>query len=239
MWSFSSGNQISIPNAFFVSGDLSLASTFTIDYDLVYQLTSTIISLNSINANYADYGWWADYFLHTRYESTQGEYQTTSAVYFSYSTSRATLTNKSAANKAMSVLKVQQAQELREIPKRYWRFLDDLTVEIDRGYLVNGQYYLEHQELRVYEVDPLTVVFEHRSGVTDVACAAATWATVAKNEAIDVFQSPSHGYHQLRLSVSGIRDLQDFKIRSMTLKGLNLRGVSPSIPGLTNIWAGA
>ena len=239
MWSFSAANEVSIPFAYFLSGDLSSSATFTLDYGLIYQLTSTVYVLSDSNPDFDEYAWWADYFLYTRYESVQGEYQTRTPLYFSYQTGRAVLANRSSANKSRSVLLVQQSTEIREVPKRYWRFFSDSSVEIDKNYLVDGQYYLDHQELRVYEENPLTVVFEHRSGVDYASCVAATFSSIEKNEAIDVYQATPHAYHQLRLSVSGIRDLSDFKIRSMVLKGLNLRGVNPDITGLTSIWKGA
>lgn len=239
MWSFSAANEVSIPDAYFASGDLSYSSTFTLDYALIYQLTSTVYVLSDVNTDFDDYAWWADYYLYTRYESVQNEYQTRSALFFNYSNGRAVLTNRSAANKAMSSLLVQQAQEIREIPKSYWKFFSDSVVEIDKAYLVDGQYYLDHQELRVYEEDPLNIVFEHRSGVDYASCVAARWSEIEKNEAISVYQTPPYAYHQLRLSISGIRDLRDFRIRSMVLKGLNLRGATPSVNGLTSVWLGA
>jgi hypothetical protein len=39
-------------------------------------------------------------------------------------------------------------------------------------------------------------------------------------------------YHQMRMTISGIRDVRDFKIRSMVLKGLHLYGAGASVPGL-------
>jgi len=131
---------------------------------------------------------------------------------------------------------VQESTGVREIPKRYWRFIDNRTVEITSAYLVNGQYYLQHYELRVYEISNLSVVFEHRSSTTSGTVELATWSTVEKNDLVETRQSPGHRFHQLRLTVLGIRDLRDFKVRSLVLKGLHLHGSSPDVPGLTNVW---
>ena len=85
----------------------------------------------------------------------------------------------------------------------------------------------------------LNVVFEHRSSDTSTNLLSASWSPVSQNEAIDVSQTPAHQYHQLRLSVTDIRDLRDFKLRSLVLKGLRLRGANAFVPGLTNNWLGA
>ena len=233
MWSFTSANTIAIPQAWFVSGDLSLSNTFTIDYNLIYQVTTTVIDLQT---TYRDYMWLADYYLWERLEKVQGEYYTETPLFFNSSTSRASLTKRSNAKKSTSKLFVQLAQEVVEIPKKHWQFIDDSTVEITASYLVNGQYYLQHYEPRVYPRSELNVIFEHRSAASALGVLAATWHTIDKNENVTVHQIAGHRFHQLRLSVSNIRDLSDFRIRSLVLKGLHIYGTSPNVPGLTNVW---
>jgi len=233
MWSFSAANTISIPQAWFVSGDLNLANVFTIDYNLIYQVTTTVLDLQ---ATYRDYMWLADYYLWERLEKIQGEYYTETPLFFNASNSRAILTKRSNANKATSKLFVQLSQESVEIPKKHWQFVDDFTIEITASYLVNGQFYLQHYEPRVYLRSNLNVIFEHRSAASALGVLAATWNVIDKNENVNVHQIAGHRFHQLRLSVSGIRDLRDFRIRSLVLKGLHLYGTTPNVPGLTNNW---
>lgn len=238
MWSFDGSNKIIIPNSHFISGDLSNAAQFTLDYRTLYQATTPVIDMSVLNASFADYGWWADYFLQKRYEAVVGAYDTRSPVYFDSASGRAILENISAMDMTNSYLWAQRATEKREISKNYWRFIDDVTIQIDKAYLVDGQYYLDHQELRSYNENDFDIVFQHRSGSDSVACEAATWETIKKNESLDIFQGTPHPCHQLRLSVSGIRDIRDFNIRSLTLKGLKLRGSDPQVPGLTDFWLG-
>lgn len=240
-WSFSAGNTVSIPASVITAGHLSISSSYTIDYHLIYQVTSTVLDMPIVNASWHDYAWWVDYSIYERYDSVQGEFDATSQLFFNQDTGRAVLDKRSAANKSRSNLLLQQAEIQREIPKSYWRFVDDTTVEIDLNYLVNGQYFLQHQESRVYEQSRLNITFEHRSGATAVDCVSAAWSTVSKNSIVDIYQTTPHGYHQLRLSISGIRDLRDFKMRSMSIKGLSMSGGVSAIPGLTSTttWIGS
>jgi hypothetical protein len=238
LWSFSDYDEIVIPTVNFTSGALSYSSIFTIDYSLIYQVTTPILDLATFNPNYTDYGWWADYALVERNESVQGSYLATTPIYFSVESGKAFLENRSDSDKSTAILKVQQAQEVREIPKRYWRFLNDFTLSIDKAFLAPGQYFLEHTEAKVYEQYNLEVVFEHRSGTTTANCESDTWVEISKNETLDIFQASPHIYHQLRISISNLRSVKDFKLRSMVIKGLNLRGSSASVPGLTSLWKG-
>lgn len=229
-WSFSAANAISIPDAHFVSGYLSHSSVFTLDYDLLYQVETSILDLG---VNYEDYVWLADYYLWERNEAEQGSYYAEVPVFFNRENGRAYLTTGSDQNKATSTLVVQQAFEEIEISKSNWKFIDSKTIEVPLAYLVPGQYILRHYEAKVYDHRNLTVVFEHKSGAA--AGALGSYSTIERNENVSVIGSQR--YHQLRISISGVRNLQDFKLRSMVLKGMHLHGATPSLMGLTNVWS--
>ena len=232
-WSFFDADTIRIPQAHFISGDLDLSKTFTVDYELLYQVETNEIDLGSA---YQDYMWLADYLLWDRFDKVEGEYETTTPLYFSNENGRAYLTSRSSMDMTTANLYVQQATEQVVVPKRYWRFIDDRTVSIDIGVLVKGQYYLEHKEVRVYPESRLTVTLEHRSSATSVGLSSASYSEIERNSNVYVNQSPGHQYHQLKLSISGVRSLRDFRIRSLILKGLKIHGSSPSVNGLTNVW---
>jgi hypothetical protein len=241
MWSFyihpsTLVNYVRIPTSWFPTS-LSITSVFTIDYDLLYQETTTILDLG---ANYQDYAWFADYFLWERFDKVLGEYDAETPVYFNVENGRAYLARKSTANISLAKLVVQTSTDLLEVPKSSWRFIDSNTVEVDKVYLTNGQYYLTHQEKRVYEESRLAITFEHKSANTTGGLVGATWYEIDRNENVEVHQLTNpHRYHQLRITISGIRDLRDFKIRSLVFKGLQIHGSTPSVNGLTNVWLGA
>ncbi len=81
------------------------------------------------------------------------------------------------------------------------------------------------------------VKFEWRCGIDEGHCLAAEWKEIEKNENVHSVDSAGVLFpiQQLRLTIGGIRDTLDFRIRSLCLKGLHLH-VVPSVQGLTNVW---
>ena len=81
------------------------------------------------------------------------------------------------------------------------------------------------------------VKFEWRCGVDVGSCLVAEWKEIEKNESVHSVDSAGVLFpiQQLRLTVGGIRDTLDFRIRSLVLKGLHLHG-TPNVPGLNNVW---
>ncbi len=232
MWNFKDNNEIQIPQAWFISGDLSLLSTFTLDYDLLYQVETPAIYLG---ANYLNYAWFVDYFLWNRYDKGQDAYDITEPVFFNVESGRAYLVGRSDMSRSTSELFVQRSDERVIISNRYWRFENDNTISIDTGALIPGNYYLTHKENRVYLDNGLTVTFEHKASSTEGGLTGETYVEVDRNENVSI-QADSLDYHQLRLSISGVRNLSDFRIRSLVLKGLRIHGSSPLVTGLTNVW---
>lgn len=227
LWSFIDSTTIEI-----VGASYNPAATYTIDYNLIYQVTTTILDLGG--ATYNDYIWFADYFMWDRFDNVLGEYETEVPLFVNIENGRAYLTRKSNMNRATATLVVVDANTTTEVSKRYWRFLNDTTIEIDLARIVAGAYYLTHYEKRVYESSRLTTTLEHRSGTTSAACLAAAWVTVGRNSNVQTLGALQ--FHQLRLSSSGVRDIRDFRMRGLFLKGLRMYGADPDIPGLTNTW---
>lgn len=82
------------------------------------------------------------------------------------------------------------------------------------------------------------IKFEYRKGVDVPSCLASAWTEIEKNEAISTKDNNATLYPivQMRLTVGNIRDLSDFRIRSLVIKGLNMHSGTPYVPGITNIW---
>lgn len=229
-------NDILVPNDLWFFSDLdeitltsfTSSAIYTISYGLLYQVTTTILDLSVVTIS--DYILFADYMLWDRLDKVQGEYNNTTPVYFNPSTGRAALINQSDMNLSSSILTMQDGVSTTIVAQRYWRFIDSKTIELDLSQLMpNTQYLFEYMEKRVYPTSRLTVVFEHRSGINLIACEAASWDVLERNENV----RNDHDFHQLRLSVTGIRDLRDFKIRSLVIKGLHAFGTNAWIPALT------
>ena len=230
-WVFASSTTVQITGAYYNS-----SATYTINYNLLYQVTTDAIDLG---VDFEDYSWLVDYCLWNRFDNEKGEYPVTVPVYFNKNNGRALISKPSTANKSTARLIVDLGTETVDIAKRFWRFISDNIVEIDISQLVTGQYYLIHSEKRVYEVSNLNITFEHRSADSVPNLLLASWSSKERNENVSTSSWPSataQRYHQLRISISNIRTTKDFRLRSLVMKGLHIHGASPSVSGLTNLW---
>jgi hypothetical protein len=230
LWQFNSSNQIQIINP----ADYNPAALYTISYNPLFQITTPLIDLGM---NFQDYMWLADYMLWDRMEHDPLSHEAIVPVYFTKETGQAKLHRRSDMVKTNATLYYEDPNGRVEIYPSSWRFIDPFTVAIDTSQFVAGaQYYLEHGEQRIYPKSGLIVKFEHRSGVDSPGCLAAPWSEISRNQNVTVHQpAGGHVVHQLRLSVSSIRDLRDFRIRSVVLKGLHIHGATPYLQGLTNV----
>jgi len=230
LWQFNSSNQVLIINP----ADYNPAAVYSINYNPLFQITTPLIDLGSL---FQDYMWLADFALWDRMEHDPLSHEAIVPVYFTKETGQAKLHRRSDMVKTNSTLYYEDPNGRVEIYPSSWRFIDPFTVAIDTSQFVEGaQYYLEHGEQRIYPTSSLTVKFEHRSGVDSPACLAAAWSEISRNQNVTVHQpAGGHVIHQLRLSVSSIRDLRDFRIRSVVLKGLHIHGATPYLQGLTNV----
>ena len=232
-WQFISSTQVQVLTTGL--SPYNSSAVYTLDYNLLYQYTTHYIDLGGA---FQDYAWFADYFLWERMENEEVEYLNTVPVYFNFENGRAYLDASSDMDMSVAYLTRYDGTDVKQIAKRYWRFVNRTTIEIDTSQLIaTAQYFLTHNEVRVYEVSGITTVFEHRSGVDGASCSVAAWETIERNENRYVHQAAAgHQVHQLRLSVSGIRDVRDIRIHSMVMKGLNIHGVNPDLNGMTTLW---
>jgi|GEM_PF-4291762 len=228
-WTFNSMSQIQIADTIF-----NAAAKYTFSYNPLYRVT---IPVQDLGSSFQDYLWLVDHLLWDRTEQNVIGRIVTVPLFFNPNTGRATLSNRSSMDMTTAVLYLQDAVETREVSTSSWRFIDPTTVEMNSSQFADGaQYYLQHEEVRLYNQSQLHVIFEHRSGVNAAACLAASWTSVERCEDVDVNQiGGGHQFHQLRLSISNIRSVKDFRIRSLVLKGLHMYGPGANVPGLTNL----
>jgi hypothetical protein len=230
LWKFDASNLVRIINP----ADYNPAAVYTINYNPLFQITTPYIDLGGA---FQDYAWFADFMMWDRMEHDPVSRLSTVPLYFKRDNGRAGLPRRSDMAKAAATLYYEAADGSVQVAAINWRFLDPFTVEMDpTGFIDGAQYFLTHGEVRIYPTSSLTVLFEHRSGVNTAACMLAPWLAISRNENVYVHQpTGGHVVHQLRLSVSSIRDLRDFRIRSVVLKGLHIHGALPSLQGLTNV----
>jgi hypothetical protein len=160
-WWFNNSQEVEIDPSIWSS-----SSTYSIDYNLLYRITTIPFTTNPYEL---DYVWLADYTLFDRKDTIEGEYLNTVPVFFNADTGQAFLDRKSTMDKSVAKLYMQDTREQREIAQRYWRFLSSSVVEIDSSQLVTGaQFFLTHEESRSYEVSHLDVGLRTVPNVLDL-----------------------------------------------------------------------
>jgi len=228
-WHFNSASQIQVDTAYYNS-----SAQYTFNYNPIYRITTPFIDLGT---NFQDYMWLVDYMLWERFDHNEISKEITVPIYINPDTGRAILENRSNRDQSTSTLFLEDEDETRIISPANWRYIDSKTVELDVSQYVEGVLYqLTYESVVLYDQRRINLTFEHRSGPTSTACGSASWNVVEKNENVNVTQTPlGHVIHQLRFSASNIRDLRDFRLRSMVMKGLHLFGSNANVPGLTNV----
>jgi hypothetical protein len=218
LWAFTGAQQVQILNTV----DFDSTASYTLSYSPLYQVTTPTLSLGNAFKNYM---WLADYLR-----------MTTVSLLVDPDNGIAELANASSLDKNTSTLYYETESGRREIPRTAWDYISDTLVQIDPAYYITRAIYIfTYSSRRMLHEKIATVKFEHRSGENSSACLAATWVEVQRNENVEV--SPlgvDHAMHQLRLSIGGITGDQDFRIRSLVLKGLNIIGPS-AVKGLLNV----
>ena len=155
-WQFDSSNQIQILN-------FSVNSQYAINYRPIYQITTPYLDLGT---SFQEYAWFADYMLWNRMEHTPVSRQAEVPVYFSQDSGRAALTYPSTAEQANATLYYDDEDGRVEVPSLNWYFLSPFEIKMDASQYVKGyQFYLVHDEVRIYPKNVFNITFEHRSGI--------------------------------------------------------------------------
>ena len=123
----------------------------------------------------------------------------------------------------------------QQIPVTDWSYVSERIIEIDAAtFDPDAIYSLTYTALRPAYPRPAQFVLEHRSGSTNDATPgtgvlAAAWREV---EIDDVVESQTHRYHQVRITLTGITDTRDVRVKSIGLRGIHLFGANPYAPGI-------
>lgn len=222
-WSWFSATVIQLDPSFFNSG-----STYSVRYHALYQAETAPIDLGEF---WEQYVWFADYYGFFRYSAQRTETEIVAPIVLDYGSFQAALDRRAVMDVNISKLVRDDGVEVYELPKDGWGFADPYTVRIDGSYVkVGALYTLTYREIGMTNDSVVSTVFEVRSSTTEAGLATATYKAISRNQAIKTHNS--YRYHQLRATFSGIDDLRDLRVSSMTLKGLNLFGSGGTIPGL-------
>jgi hypothetical protein len=216
MWQYNSSMQIELFDI------PTTTSTYTFNYNALIQFESAPIDLGT---SFADYMWLSDYCVWLRPEILPTRVLITTGIQPNTS-GKVTLSERSIMDTATATLIEDTGLSKNIIPSSQWKFLDANTIQIDSGIF---------NELGLYEFTYMAEVNHPNIGATNTieiksatsvpGLASATYIQVGHNTPIDQYR-----YHQMRVTLSDIRDLRDARIQSLVIKGLNAFGVGGHIP---------
>lgn len=220
LWQFNDATEVEITSAFDETAE------YTIDYQALIQFESAAIDLSG---TFSDYVWYVDYHAWTRYEPEQVSVSRTAQAVFDPRTFRARLRDRSDRDKTATTLTENNGLDVRTVPTAGYRYVDNRTIQIASDeFNEDAVYFLKYNALRISPSQVPTVVVEYRRATTPVLLAAASYATIAKDDVL-----PAVGrYLQLRISVSTVVDVRDFRLTSVSAKGLGLIGAGLTVPVL-------
>lgn len=217
-WQFDSATVVRVLTGY------NSGAVYTIDYQALIRFESASIDLAG---TFADYIFYVDIHAWSRYESLLVTVARTSQVVFNPQTRRARLGDRSDQDKTTSSLIENDGLNVRTVPSVGYRYLDNQTVLIAPDqFNTDAIYFLTYQSLRANPTKVPTITIERRRAATLIALAAAPYAATEKDAVL-----PATGrFLQYRVSISGIVDVRDFRLSSVSAKGLNAFGVGGTIP---------
>lgn len=204
-------------------------SEYAVDYEVLTRATSPAIDLG---ADHADYVWLPDVGVSVRREAQVGQGErVVSGIVFSPSR-QARLSEPSTRDQTESRLLRDDGVRRVEVPWTDWRYVDDSTIEVSE-FDADAIYTLEYQAVVVSWAPTAEVTVEHRGALDPTALATAAWRVAAADKpALRPAAEGPQRYAQIRITINGVRDTRDVRIKSMGFRGIRLHGTSPVAPGI-------
>ena len=217
MWYYNNSTQIELIDP------PTTTSTYTFNYNALIQFESAPIDMGELT--FTDYMWLADYDVWLRPEIRPMQVLITTGLQFG-DTTKVTLTERATMDSATSTLIEDTGLSKRIIPSTQWKYIDANTIQIDPDiYNDLGLYELTYMaEINHPSIDA-TAIVEIKSATLVSGLTTATYTQVGHNTPVDQYR-----YHQMRVTLSNIRDLRDARVQSLVIKGLNAFGVGGHIP---------
>jgi hypothetical protein len=207
-WQFNSGIQVQL-----------LYTPLQVNYQLRYQSlirfeTAVIDTLVS----YPNYLWFGDFHVFLRPEINPQAVAVTNGIQFD-TNGIARLTEQANPDQTLATLIEDTGLVQRVIPTSNWNFIDNQRIRISPlAFRPAALYRLSYQAQVSYPATQARVKVELRSATTSVGVGSSTYAEIRPNAVV----GHSFRYHQLRVTLSHVRDIRDARIQSLLLKGLHL-----------------
>lgn len=197
-------------------------SVYTFMYRALIRFESPGIDLTTA---YTDYVWFADFHVWLRPEIQATLAPVATGIQFD-ATGVSALVERSTQDQTTSTLIEDTGLSQRIIPASQWSYVDAKTIQIDLSvFNPNGLYGFTYEsELNFPNMSALAKV-ELRSATSLGGLTSATYQEIQHNQVVDQFR-----FHQMRVTLSNIRNLKDARIQSLLLKGLNMFGTGGTVP---------
>lgn len=219
-YEFTSIDTVDIDNGVYIP-----AATYTATYDALVSAETAAINLGAGASNYL---WFVDAYIWRAIEQIQGTRERTTALtFFSDLTSTLDIPSDSDQNTATLIADNGASQTI--IPDRSWTFVDQNTIRINPGtFDANSLYTLTYTSIFSTFVQQPDIQIQLRSAVSAGGLAAQTYENVSINTIVD----NTLQFHQLRILIFGVNDIEDIRVHSLGLRGLHIFGNNANAPGL-------
>lgn len=198
------------------------AATYTFEYEVLHQFTTATLDLTA-SAN-VDRIYYFDYHVAERPENVLVEKLVTVPLSFD-GAGLATLPEPSNRSKDGTTM-IEDLGLLRAntISSSEWDFIDTKTIRINVSRLRSDALYtFTYASVSSHPNSDVEVKLEYRTGITPLALSSALYTEVTRGQ---LFYGSR--YVQLRISIAGIRDINDAKIMALCLRQLStLAGSTP------------
>ena len=207
--------------------DPDLSAVFSIDYNILTRFESAALQLPT---GYANFIWFTDYVKHSRLNFVPLSKPISIGIQFGFDYT-ATLAERSDLDITQARLVADDGITVRPVATGSWGFIDPLTVQINPAvFNANAVYTLSYNTHYINPIPYCTVLVELRQADTQNGLTSATYAPCDVNTKV-----PTKQWFQMRATISGIQDVDDIKLYSLLLKGLNTDYGSNNQPVNNNV----
>lgn len=219
-WQYNTSTQIQIISGF------NINAIYRLEYQALIMMETAPIDIQIPSPNGND-TWYADYMVWNRHDVNATSFRNEVAITFNVDLS-AILPLRSDTNKLQSVLTENTGITKRIIPQQAWDYIDSTSIKINSSEYNASSIYTFTYNQQIPTINRVvSIISEIRSAVSIFGLSTAIYTPFNINDAIDI----NYRYHQIRLTLLNITNINDVRIHSATLRGLRLN-TPPIAPGL-------
>jgi hypothetical protein len=207
LWEYTDSTHIQLLDL----AELDGTATYELTYDVVISFASGDIDLG---ANFELFNWYADWYEYNRVDLLPVNQPQLEAIQFSPNSLLGKLTERANTDTADATLYRNNGRSTTPVSTNSWRFIDPGTVKIDAdAFDPTVNYSIEYTAQSLVKAPVATSVVEVQYSADGVTY--SSWVEIPH----DAPFGNRFRYWRFRISVFGVKDTRDFKLRSLVLKG--------------------